>query len=1409
MKQRVMITVDVEAQPTRASGHHIDRLIYGRFGGEEYGIGRMFDIADRNNVRLTCFLDYAEEHLYGEALLDVGRYIVDRGQDLQVHLHPEFISAAVFEQAGIKRINDMFAVGTEQARLLIEQAVHAHQRITAQKPVAFRGGGYRYNGAILSELARYGLRFNSGYNPSRQNQPFNVGALKQFQWAEGVIELPISCVPDFKNTRRLFDYNFNSDLLLRGTAEESVRSHEEFLQAFFRRYGDDAVAVLVMHSWSLLNFNAATGFYDASNPAAVEKFSALLAMLSEKYEVTTTDELVKTDSVKAGRSLTWRRNQFTIDAIPGDVLSASSCDVCGAGNEEFQDYNGPRRKCGACGSVERQRTFATLLKSELNPLKLNNKKILLISPSDSEKKIFSQFPNVQLTTLELRKELKPEIVADICNMPQVASRSFDVVFACHVLVHVHDLKAALGELSRILVDDGVFISYEPSIVDELSIEITDIDKVVAHYGRELYEKYRIGRFRTFGELDLDEKFQPLFIRRKYDIVDKPTGAHVVWNVWEKPGGSKLFETSEMSCSICGNSLIQTDKNGNCLSCKSGARQRALPSLIEGVIRPIYKKNQVFLSHIPLLGVSMQSEERKVLSTVFDTFKSGYGLDSETGVDIRDLSRYADNSFSGVFSCGVFDYFTEHEAALREAFRVMAPGGIFITHILPYQLLDGNQAPVSAATITSRPGYLEYLPKNESYADVRVGRDWFLATMQGIGFDVQAVTVQDDVPGVSSVWFIGVKPVDMTGQAVPVVEYRIDVCPICGDTLKEVDSGQNCKGCESRARLRAMAPLMQEYLSPRIKDDPVAALPLLAFAMTGAEKKFLASVFPHFKSVSLFGNYGADHESGVDMRDLSRYAPESFSGVFGCLLFDYFPEHEQALRECFRVIAPGGVFFTHIAPYRLLDGDTAPEQKGAIKSRAGYFDYLPEKTELPDVKVGRDWFVAAMRRVGFETSIVKVRDAAPGIVSEWFVGFKPGRWVKKPPAALSEPASASAATSTQPAAIINTRCTEVFRSVVPLGEGLGLLRFELIEATRGSLVFLEDAYLSAPGGGSSLREIIATNGSRDQILVSRNLGATWQQQYAGTAWDSKIRWAFSLADGGRLVRTFSGCMYHFDAHGALVSEQATGAWHWHGSQGIGQSASGTVMYAEYAPLTDADGVQDLSVWRYRPHLPQAGWHKVLTLPAAVRPPQGELRHFHVCHPHPADPSLWILASGDIGTHCRLWLSRDDGDSWQEVMLDQAEMVGMPEGKYPRLLRFTQFAALDNGDLIWGTDDTSDSDRAALVRLSLAGARPAFHFLGWLGKNCIRNIADCGGGRFLLLSESTHDPSSADCIVYDASTQRMATLLLPNVRQVKHPVTDSLGSLAVVDGVGFLPASGAVLMHPDHRGIFRVSIEEPVQ
>ena len=215
---------------------------------------------------------------------------------------------------------------------------------------------------------------------------------------------------------------------------------------------------------------------------------------------------------------------------------------------------------------------------------------------------------------------------------------------------------------------------------------------------------------------------------------------------------------------------------------------------------------------------------------------------------------------------------------------------------------------------------------------------------------------------------------------------VDACTVCGDPLAELVKDDYCPSCNSPARTRVLSPLLDEVIGPAagVPRD----LPLLGFAMAGVERKLLAPHFPNVKSVSLFGEYGKEHELGVDARDLTRYPDQAFCGHFSILLFDYFTEQKQGIEEAYRLLAPGGVFFTQLGPYRLLDGWSEPRQVKEVRGRPGYFEYLPEGVALADIRVGRQWFLQAMHDTGFETRWIRIRDRASDRELDWFVGFKP-------------------------------------------------------------------------------------------------------------------------------------------------------------------------------------------------------------------------------------------------------------------------------------------------------------------------------------------------------------------------------------------------------------------------------------
>lgn len=216
---------------------------------------------------------------------------------------------------------------------------------------------------------------------------------------------------------------------------------------------------------------------------------------------------------------------------------------------------------------------------------------------------------------------------------------------------------------------------------------------------------------------------------------------------------------------------------------------------------------------------------------------------------------------------------------------------------------------------------------------------------------------------------------------------VSLCQLCNKDMGIMGDKDNCPHCSSPSRTR-MLPIVLNALKDRIPIDLAQSKPLLGFAMTSMERTILNKVFPVLTSVSLYGNYGKDHIEGCDVRDLSRFPDASFSGVFSILVFDYFIEIDTALAECTRVTAPGGIFITCIANGRLVDGEMPPVITKIIKKTETYFPYIPDNANMPSIKVGRETFVNAMKRVGYQAAHYSIQDDVSGEKTDWFIGFLP-------------------------------------------------------------------------------------------------------------------------------------------------------------------------------------------------------------------------------------------------------------------------------------------------------------------------------------------------------------------------------------------------------------------------------------
>jgi accessory secretory protein Asp2 len=245
----------------------------------------------------------------------------------------------------------------------------------------------------------------------------------------------------------------------------------------------------------------------------------------------------RVESILLGSQPAERLNPAIKDSAEPPAMASSAqdrraaCSICGCDAARFLDFNGPRRKCPDCGSIERQRALASLYRAQQLPgLELEGKQILLIAPSKSEIMFFRQFKGARVQTLDIRALVRPDRSAVGTQVPLFADASVDIVYACHVLAHIDDVEACLSEIHRILKPGGVFINHEPVLKGRHTIEVTNLSDMCRHYGAEAYEKYRIGRFRTFGEPDLQDVLGRHFDPGHHVVTDCPAGSGVMWTL---------------------------------------------------------------------------------------------------------------------------------------------------------------------------------------------------------------------------------------------------------------------------------------------------------------------------------------------------------------------------------------------------------------------------------------------------------------------------------------------------------------------------------------------------------------------------------------------------------------------------------------------------------------------------------------------------------------------------------------------------------------------------------------------------------------------------------------------------------------------------------------------------------------
>jgi hypothetical protein len=302
MKRGVYITIDVECSMGGAYGDparrpvHPDRGMMGDYGGKPMGLPLITDILTRAGLAGTFFLEpFTEEQGFAQEGKKVARYLMARGQDVQLHIHPAYCYYAR-HRAGqaYPKTDEFYDLTAEEARALLVEGARRIGEWTGRAPVAFRAGNMGANESTLAVLAGMGIRIDSSYTwPFAGGQcGFSAGEpYNGSRWYGEVLEVALS---GFRQPR-LPGLKAGKPLDVVGI------SFEECRDGICRIVDAGADAVLIFHSFSL--FKVRNLAYDGGRPDRIvtrrlRRLCDWLAENADRYPVHTFARLA--EAVAAG-----------------------------------------------------------------------------------------------------------------------------------------------------------------------------------------------------------------------------------------------------------------------------------------------------------------------------------------------------------------------------------------------------------------------------------------------------------------------------------------------------------------------------------------------------------------------------------------------------------------------------------------------------------------------------------------------------------------------------------------------------------------------------------------------------------------------------------------------------------------------------------------------------------------------------------------------------------------------------------------------------------------------------------------------------------------------------------------------------------------------------------------------------
>jgi hypothetical protein len=197
-RTQICITVDTEFS---IAGHFQDPeryaplaepVIYGRRGNKRQGLEFLLDTLARYEMTASFFIECANYFYFGdEPMRSVVKRLQAAGQDIQMHIHPVWLSFAR-GQAPFPRHDNCDGRGYEEIHRVISVCADIFERWTGHRPLALRTGSLRADSDVYRAMSALGIPLASNialgiYRPAEPELQLDSGRRR----IQGVMELPV------------------------------------------------------------------------------------------------------------------------------------------------------------------------------------------------------------------------------------------------------------------------------------------------------------------------------------------------------------------------------------------------------------------------------------------------------------------------------------------------------------------------------------------------------------------------------------------------------------------------------------------------------------------------------------------------------------------------------------------------------------------------------------------------------------------------------------------------------------------------------------------------------------------------------------------------------------------------------------------------------------------------------------------------------------------------------------------------------------------------------------------------------------------------------------------------------------------------------------------------------------------